>query len=756
MSLEAGRNLSHYRLIEKIGEGGMGVVWKAKDTRLDREIAIKLLPEDLAGDPERLGRFKREAKAAAALNHPNIVTLHSVEEADGAHFITMELVEGKSLSRLIPHDGFPVERFLELALPLAEAVAAAHERGVTHRDLKPGNIMVSDEGHLKVLDFGLAKLRESAGDDRPSEDSTKTLTRDGLVLGTMPYMSPEQLQGKRVDHRSDIFALGIILYEMATGQRPFRGDNAAELASSILRDAPPMLTELNRAMPADLARIVRHCLQKDPDHRYQTARGLRGELEELRADLRKAAEVGAERVPSIAVLPFADMSPQKDQEYFCDGMAEELIDGLAKLDGLKVASRTSAFQFKEGARDIREIGRRLAVRTVLEGSVRKAGNRLRITAQLVNVADGYHLWSDKYDRDLEDIFAIQDEISLAIVENLKVRLLGGEREKLVKRYTKNQEAYNLYHKGRYFWNRRYELGMKKSLEYFQQAIENDPLYALPYVGIADSYAVLGFYGFLRPDEAFPKAKAAAVRALEMDPSLGEAHAVLAFCLYCYDWDWSTAEREFRKAIELSPDYAMAHTWYAVLLMSLARFEEAIAEARLGRELAPLSMICNCIVGTAFMMSRRYDEAITEFRKALDMDPGFYLARIWLGITYNLAGEDEKTRATLKQAALMEVDNTYALGILGWGLGVTGEEEAALEVLDRLEELSSERYVPYYQAIVLGALGRTDEAFELYELALNVREPQLAMSMVIPTLDYLRADPRFQSMLRRIGFKADSG
>jgi TolB-like protein/Tfp pilus assembly protein PilF len=760
MSPEAGQTLSHYRLIEKIGEGGMGVVWKALDTKLDRVIAIKLLPVDLASDPERLRRFEREAKAAAALNHPNIVTLHSVEEAEGTHFITMEMVEGKTLTHVIPHEGFPVERYLDLALQLAEAVTAAHERGVTHRDLKPGNIMVNDEGHMKVLDFGLAKLRESAGAEQASEDSTKTLTQDGLVLGTMPYMSPEQLQGKQVDHRSDIFALGIVLYEMATGQRPFGGDNPAELASSILRDAPSMLTDVNREMPADLARIVRHCLQKDPDQRYQTARGLRGELEELRADLRQAAarvpDAVAAKAPSIAVLPFADMSPQKDQEYFCDGMAEELIDGLAKLEGLKVASRTSAFQYKEGGRDVREIGRRLGVRTVLEGSVRKAGNRLRITAQLVNVADGYHLWSDKYDRDLEDIFAVQDEISLAIVKKLKVRLLGGEKEKLVKRHTRDQEAYSLYLKGRYFYNRRYEVGLKKSFEYFQQAIEKDPLYALPYVGIADSHGSLAFYGFLRPNEAFTRAKAAAGRALELDDSLGEAHAALAWAHYCCDWDWSAAEREFKKAIELTPDYPMTHVWHAVFLFSMARFEEAIAEAELARELDPLSLICNGVVGVAYMMSRRYEEAIAEFRKALDLDPGFYLARVWLGMTYVLAGEDEQARAMLKQAATMEMDNTYALGILGWGLGITGQKEAALEILDKLEELSRERYVSvYYRAIILSTLGRTDEAFDLYEDALSVREPQLAMAMVMPTMDHLRPDPRFQSLLRRIGLGADS-
>jgi len=758
--MNPGQSLLHYRLIEKIGEGGMGVVWKALDTKLDREVAVKLLPEDLASDPERLKRFEREAKAAAAINHPNIVTLYSVEQADGTHFIAMELVDGRTLAHLIPDEGLPVERFLDLALPLTEAIAAAHERGVTHRDLKPSNIMVSDAGRLKVLDFGLAKLRERAGADRPWDGSTKTLTRDGIVLGTMPYMSPEQLQGKPVDQRSDIFALGIVLYEMATGRRPFGGDNPAELASSILRDIPLLLSEVNQAMPADVARIVRHCLQKDPERRYQTAKGLRNELEELRTELASgivSATHGDElKAPSIAVLPFTDMSPQKDQEYFCDGMVEELIDALAKLGGLRVASRTSAFQYKEATRDIREIGRRLGVRTVLEGSVRKAGNRLRITAQLVNIADGYHLWSDKYDRDLEDIFAVQDEISLAIVEKLKVRLLGGEKEKLVKRQTKNQEAYNLYLKGRYFWNRRYEVGMKKSLEYFQQAIEKDPHYPLPYVGITDSYGILGWFEFLRPDEAFSRAKAALSLALEYDPSLGEAHASQGWIHFCYDWDWTSAELEFKKAIELTPEYATAHEWYATFLMAMGRFEESIAAALRAREIDPLSLIVNGVVGVTYAFSRQYDRSISELRKTLDMDPGFYLARVWLGLSYQLAGKVEQARETLREAVEVEADNPYALGFLGWGLGVSGQEEDALRILSRIEDRSRDQYVtPYQKGQILAGLGRIDEAFELFDEAYRQRSPQLVLLNATPLMDCLRSDPRFHSLLGRIGFETHS-
>jgi non-specific serine/threonine protein kinase len=409
--------LSHYRLVEKIGEGGMGEVWRALDTSLHREIAIKILPEAFATDPDRLARFGREARALAAINHPNIVTIYSVEQDEGIHFFTMELVEGLPLTERIPADGLPVESFVDMAASLADALAAAHARGLVHRDLKPLNILVSGERQVKILDFGLAKLRpETSGSDvSPAVSESPTLTGEGRVLGTIPYMSPEQVEGKTVDHRSDIFSLGVVLYEMATGGHPFRGGTPTETISSILSRSPPPASDINHTMPRDLDLIIRRCIEKDPDRRYDAVKVLLEELEGLRGSVlsgaASAAAGGSEALPSIAVLPFVDMSPGKDQEYFCEGIAEELIDSLTKLEGLQVAARTSAFQFSGKGHDVRDIGRQLQVRTVLEGSVRKAGNRIRITAQLVNVADGFHLWSEKYDRELDDIFAIQDEIS---------------------------------------------------------------------------------------------------------------------------------------------------------------------------------------------------------------------------------------------------------------------------------------------------------------------------------------------------------
>jgi TolB-like protein/Tfp pilus assembly protein PilF len=718
-------------------------------------VAIKLLPDDLAGDPERLARFEREAKTVAALNHPNIVTIHSVERVEGIHFFTMELVEGRNLADVIPREGLPVERFLNLALPLAEAIAAAHERGVTHRDLKPRNIMVSDEGHLKVLDFGLAKLRERARAERPSEDSTKTETRDGLVLGTMPYMSPEQLQGKPVDHRADIFALGIVLYEMATGRRPFSGDNPAELASSILRDAPSLLTDVNREIPTDLARIVRHCLQKDPDRRYQTARGLSGELEELREDLRRGAaavsDAVAVKTPSIAVLPFADMSPQRDQEYFCDGLAEELINALAHIKPLRVVARTSAFSFKGGYYDVREIGEKLNVDTVLEGSIRKAGDRLRITTQLVSAADGYHLWSEKYDRNLEDIFVIQDEISLAIVDKLKIELLGGEAARLVKRGTENLEAYDLCVRGRFFWEKR-GAELKKAIEYFEQAIEKDPDYAEPHAGISDSYSLLSFYGYMPSREALPMARDSALRALEIDDTIAEAHSALGYIHQFYDWDSSSAEKEFRRAIELNSAYTPAHYWYSALLALAGRDEEALGENERAIETDPLSIHAHTQYGWNLLGMREFRRAEERLKRALDLNPDYALAHWLLGYVYGLTENYDEAIAELRKSVELSGNNSWMLSTLGNAYGRMGKMTEAREVLSELLERSEREYVQsFHFATVYLGLREFDEAFTWLERSYEDRDPYLIVPVMRwdPTFEGVLDDPRFIAVVEKV-------
>ena len=647
-------------------------------------------------------------------------------------------------------------RLLDLALALAEAMAAAHERGVTHGDLKPSNVMIGRGSQLKVLDFGLARLRSSETDHGP-EESTLTLTDGETAAGTRAYMSPEQHEGRLMDHRSDVFALGIILFEMATGRRPFSGGSAADLVSSVLRDTPSLLTAIDPAMPRQIAYIARQCMQKDPGRRYQTATDLRNALEGVRAEVMTGAPFDgtheASATPSIAVLPFRDLSPDGDQAYFCDGVVEELVDALAKLSGLRVVSRSSARQHGEATGDVREVGRRLGVRTVLEGSVRKAGHRVRITAQLVDVTGGYHLWSDKYDRDLDDIFAVQDEISMAIVDKLEVRLLGGEKQRLVKRHTHNQEAHNYYLKGRYFWNRRHEGGLKRSLDYFQQAIEEDREYALPYVGVADAYGILGFFEFVPADVAFSRDAAAVGRALERDGSLGEVYASRAWIRFCHEWTWKSAERDFQKAIGLSPDYASAYEWYAVFLSAMNRQDEAIRAAQRARELDPLSLIVNAVVGAVYMFARQYERAVVEFGSTLEMDPGFNLAKVWSGVSLYLSGQHARARATLREVNELEVDNPYALGFLGWGLGASGEERAALAVLRKLDALGEGRYVSAYQrGHVLAGLGRTEEAFDCFEAAYRARSPLLTLTNAFPQWDGLRSDPRYRSLARRIGFE----
>ena len=745
MPLQPNQMLLHYRLLEKIGEGGMGVVWKAEDTRLGRAVAIKILPAEVASDPDHRMRFEREAKAIAALNHPNIVTIHSVEEADGVHFLTMELVEGKTLTKLIRKDGLSLDEFLELALPLANAVSVAHEQGVTHRDLKPANIMVSDEGRVKVLDFGLAKLRRQTTGPEASQLPTEAVTMEGRIMGTVPYMSPEQVQGKPLGHGSDIFSLGIILYELATGRRPFGGETLADVMSSILRDTPSSVEDLNAELPRHLGRIIRHCLAKDPTRRLQVGLELRNELEAL---TKEATET--EPIASIAVLPFADMSPQKDQDYFCEGMSEEIVNVLAKIEGLHVASRTAAFQFKATALDIHEIGQRLNVSTLLEGSVRKAGERLRITVQLINVADGYHLWSERYDREMEDVFAIQDEIATAIAERLKVALVPETDRPLVKRPTENLEAYHAYLQGRFFWNRRQ---LRRALECFERAVALDPNYALAHAGVADAYALLGFGYGASPQEIIPKAKQAAERALELDDALAEAHHAFAYVSFVYDWAWPTAAREFKRAIELNPSYVPARYMYAFYLWTVeGRVDEAVAEAKRAVKIDPLDshatgMLCLILIGGG-----RSREAIPILERAIENDPAYFFSYRCLGLAYQAQSMYPEAIAALEEAAALSGRDLVVIGELAETYALCAETQKAETILDELVARSRQEYVlaGCFSRTHL-ALGRKDEALLSLDQAYDQCDPTLILIKVWPSYRPLHGNPRFESLLQRIGW-----
>jgi serine/threonine protein kinase/Tfp pilus assembly protein PilF len=739
-----GQAISHYKILEKLGEGGMGVVYKAQDTKLKRTVALKFLSPQAVGTEEDKIRFIHEAQSAAALNHPNICTVYEIDENEDRSFIAMECIEGESLKAKIKSSTLPLDEAVRIAVEIAEGLQEAHSKGVIHRDIKSGNIMLTATGRVKVMDFGLAK----------SSGRTQ-LTQTGTTVGTVAYMSPEQGRGEPVDHLSDIWSLGIVLYEMITGELPFTADYDQATIYRIINEEPSSIRSRRSDVPKELERIIEKALKKDVSERYQGAEDLKKDLQLLAntASLSstKSDMTDKQDTPSIAVLPFRDMSSQRDQEYFCEGIAEELINALVKLKGLRVAARTSTFQFKDRDSNIKTVGEQLEVTTVLAGSIRKAGDRLRITAQLINVEDGFHIWSEKYDRDLDDIFAIQDEISLAIVDNLKVRLLGEERSALVKRHTVDQEAHNMYLKGLYFWNRRLEGGMKSAMEHFHQAMEKDPDYALAHVGVADTYNLTGFFGYSPPNETFPRAKAAAQRALEIDNSLGEAHASLGWAAMCFDWDWSAAEREFKQAIQLNPAYATAHEWYAVYLFAMGRFEEGMREALQARELDPLSLMINTVVGIAYLFAHRYDESIEHLNKALEMDPNFLLANTYIVLALAETGRYDEAIDIMRRVEPLAAEHAYTLGEFGGVYAMAGQRDEAQRILDQLDELARERYVsPVHRVKGLVGLGETDKMIDCMEAAIKERNPEVIFSKTDPFFDRLHSDKRYQALLRKIG------
>jgi serine/threonine protein kinase/tetratricopeptide (TPR) repeat protein len=748
-----GKTISHYRILEKLGEGGMGVVYKAQDTKLDRIVALKFLSAQALGSEEEKTRFVNEAQAAAALDHPSICTVHEIDEADGRIFIVMAYVEGLSLKGKIEHGPLEFEEVLRIAIQVAEGLQEAHEKGIVHRDIKSGNIMVTSRGQARIMDFGLAKIAKG-----------KLVAGELMKSGTVAYMSPEQASGGSIDLRTDIWSLGVVLYEMVAGQLPFKGDYSEAVIYSILNEEPEPLTGLRASVPRNLQRIVSRSLAKNPGERYQHTNDMLAHLRSVRKKLKSGSfteeAVGVRPQPSIAVLPFSNLSADKEQEYFCDGMAENLINALTHVEDLRVVARTSAFSFRGKEIDVREIGRKLKVETLLEGSVRKAGSRLRITAQLINVVDGYHLWSERYDRDIgemccpEDIFTIQDEISLAVVDKLKVKFLGKEKAKLVKRHTKNLEAYDLYLKGRFFWSKRTKEGYRKSLEYFQRAIDRDPTYALAYVGIADCYDLLGWYDHLPPEEAFAKAKAAAERALEMDDTLAEANASRGWISTNYEWNWPAAESKYRRAIEINPSYATARQWYAEYLSYMGRHDQSVAEAKRAQELDPFSLIINTDLGQVLYYARQYDQAIEQLQKTLELDPNFIVAHFFLAPLYaQKAMNDEATAEAQKARALSARDDSLMLAQLGATYSFSGKSDEAKKVIDQLHQLSKHRYVsPFYMALIYEGLGQKDQALEWLEKAYKKRDHWLETLKVHPWLDGLRSHPRFIELLMKMGLQ----
>jgi TolB-like protein/Flp pilus assembly protein TadD len=764
LSIASGTRLSHYRLVEKIGEGGMGVVWKAVDTRLDREVALKLLPGDFEADLHRLARLDSEARAVAALNHPNIVTIHSIEESEGHRFLVMEFVRGCTLDRFVPEEGLTLGRFLDLALTLTDALGSAHERGVVHRDLKPKNIMIGDDGRLRILDFGMAKSPEPL----PGSDATDALTQSipsgSRLEGTMAYMAPEQVKSETLDARCDLFTLGVLFYEMLSGRRPFAGETAAELIASILRDEPPLLTALRPDLPGRLAGIVCRAMNKDRDHRYQSATDLGGDLERFRRDLERGlVSAGAVDptapppvVTSLAVLPLDNLSGDPEQAYFTDGMTDMLINKLARIGALKVISRTSVMRYKNARKPLPETARELGVDALVEGSVLRVGERVRITVQLIDAARDSLLWAESYEYDLGNVLELQGRAARTIAEQIQVELTAQEHAHLAQAHSVDPAVHEACLRGRHFWYQRTTESVRKGLEYFEEAVELDPTYAPAHAGIADSCIVDGGrYLGITPHEAYTRARAAAERAVELDENLAEAHTSLAAVMTDYDWDWEGADREYRRAIELNPNYVTAHSWYAEQLSRMGRHDEAVAEARRARELDPLSLASSMIVAWILYFARRYGEAIEQAIRTLEIDPNYATALRILGWAYEETGQFDEAVVVHERAAELSGQQPNFMGQIARAYALAGRTDEARGVLDRLIGLSKQTYVSALDiALIHSALGAKDPAFEWLEKAHEERADHLPYSKVNPRLDDLRGDPRFRRMLQQMGLEPD--
>jgi serine/threonine-protein kinase len=770
-----GTTISHYEILEKLGEGGMGVVYKSRDLQLGRFVAIKVLLDGASDSAGQRARFIQEARAASSLNHPNIITIHDIVTLDRAECIVMEFVAGKTLADLIKEGRIPTVDCLKLAIQIADALAAAHGIGIVHRDLKPANVMATPEGRAKVLDFGLAKL---AGEDRGAidfgeSDATMSIhiddrpkTAEGAIIGTVAYMSPEQAEGRKVDARSDIFSFGSVLYEMCTGEKAFHGDSGLAILTAVLRDTPRKFAGNGMDAPVELQEVVMRCLRKDPDQRYQAMQDVRNALEQIyfasrtgilqsAADLlKRAAQPRA--IPSIAVLPFLNLSSDKENEYFSDGLAEEIINALTKLENLRVTARTSAFAFRGGQQDIRQIGETLHVANVLEGSVRKAGNRIRISVQLIDAGNGNNLWSERYDREMTDVFEIQDEISQAIVAKLKVKLASPSSPDgpvagapLVKRYTENLEAYDLYLKGRYELYRMTREGLDASKKLFEEAIRLDPNYALAYDGLAYCWYSEGFLGFMAPKEAMPKAKAAVRRAMELDETV--AHATLGVTLAIYDWDWNGAQREMMRSIEVNGASPYSRDMYAFFyLRPVGRIEEAVSQTQQALSLDPLSILFRVHLGFLFYVQRHYEHSIAQFRKVLEMNPQYYLAHAMMGPVYTQTGQFDEALACYAKAREADPNSKFVDSFEAMTLAFAGRRAEAEKMLEEISRRAATDYIsPASIAYIYTALGEKDRAFENLDRAVFDRDPNILGLKTNPIFDSLRTDVRYRALLKKM-------
>jgi serine/threonine protein kinase/tetratricopeptide (TPR) repeat protein len=731
-----GKTVSHYKILEKIGEGGMGVVYKAEDTKLKRIVALKFLPPELMRDKDAKERFIREAQAAAALDHPNICMVHEIDEAKGQTFISMSFIEGQSLKERIAAGPMRVEDAVDTAIQISEGLKEAHEKGIVHRDIKPGNVMLTEKSKAKITDFGLAKLEWGA-------DLTKTAT----IMGTVAYMSPEQARGDKVDHRTDIWSLGCVLYEMLTEKRPFKSTHDQAAIYSILKEKPVPMTEIRRDIPQKLEQVVEKCIEKDMRKRYKDMSAL---LDDLKSIVMKPKLPVSEK-PSIAVLPFVNMSADPENEYFSDGLSEDLISALTKIIDLHVVARTSSFAFKGEKVDIREIGQKLNVDNLLEGSVRKVGNRVRITAQLIKVKDGYHLWSERYDRNMEDVFAIQDEITEKIMEKLMIALDVLEKAPQEHRPV-NLEAYDLYLKGRYCLNM---FSMERALAYYNHAIEKDPDYALAYASVAEVYTLFSTgFDILPSKDAMPKARKAAQKALQLDPNLAEAYVSLGLVALSYDWDRKAAKQYFHKALELNPNSASAHQWIEFYWTYMeADPDTAIAHLERAQELDPLNFLIKVRLGFMSIFKRDYDHALDQFKALLNFEPNFAMLYLSFATAYALKGMYDEALSCGKKMMEFGPPVVAYVGNLGWLYALAGKKEKAHELLNDLEERSKKGYVSsFWTAAIYLGLEEIDKAFEWFERAYKDRDSNMIYFTVAPIFDPIRSDPRYQQLLEKMGLE----